>query len=538
MPQKVIWRCPNCETINKGDVCFMCGEKRPKHETDANNSLQNTSNGNNGKTTRKKSKSTSKKRNNVFINILLAVLLILLLFVLVCLCYLFFTSKSDNPEESMTIINPPIPNNDNLEIMNTNAQFIYKSALEYCTTCISNGNTVADGIYCAILEKKKTRFTYSGTFKDMKKYLNNEIGQDTIQYYCVAVKNGLPNVAFWSSEPLDDIAATITQDKIIEENLVIGIYPPYSKAERELKIIEEDVITSSETLAIEQKEFDTQIFEDKLLSAINSERSSIDVYSVKNNSELAKISQNVLIDIYNKTYKKGTSASYFGETFEYKTFYYEEAFDISSYANEKDAACELLAYEKENFSSKWLDEKFQYFAVSMSANSDGTYCIVFCLSGDKTITVKNEIYPRDITELDLTGKGLAIADIENILYMYNLETLKLDDNNIPRTDVFGKLPKLRVLWLDGNGITSLQFLGNCKNLEVLTLNHNQIYDLSPISKLTSLKELYLIGNDISDLSTINSLVNLEIVDFSQNNLSSQEIIKWTESMPNISENNV
>lgn len=533
MSKNIIWRCPNCETMNKGDVCFMCGEKRPAHETTVNNDiLQRTSKSN------KKYKQTSKKRSDSVSNVLLTIVLVLLLFVLVCLCYFYFYSKSETSEQN--VIDSTV--NNNLDIMNANAQFIYKSALDYCVTCTSYGNSIPNGIYCSVLEKKTTDFTFDGTFDDMRNYLNSKIGQDTTQYYCVTIKNGLPDAAFWGTEPLDGIVGSITQDKIIENNLIVGIYPPYNQADENLKVI--DNITKSnlnscnEPLDSFQKSFDIQAFENELLKSINNERASMNVYSVKKNEKLLEISQSLLTDIYNKTYVKGTSKSYFKGKFEYMSVYFEEAFDISGYTNEEEVAHSLLAYEKENFSSKWLDEKFQYFMINIAANSDGTYCIVFCLAGDKTINVKNESYSRDLTELDLSGKGLTPADIVDIPYMYNLETLKLDDNNIPGTDIFGKLPKLRVLWLDGNGITSPHFLMSCENLEILTLNHNKISDLSPLSKMISIKGLYLKDNNISDLKAIDSLVNLEAVDFGKNNLTDQEIREWAESMPNISEDNV
>lgn len=277
---------------------------------------------------------------------------------------------------------------NNLDIMNYNAQFIYKSALDYCVTCTSYGNSIPNGIYCSVLEKKKIDFNFDGTFDDMRNYLNSEIGQDTPQYYSVTVKNGLPDVAFWGTEPLDDIVGSITQDKIIEDNLIIGIYPPYNQTDEYLKII--DNISESnlydESLDAFQKSFDIQVFEDELLKSINNERASINVHSINKSEKLSEISQSLLTDIYNKTYVKGTSKSYFNEKFEYMAVYFEETFDINGYKNEEEAARGLLDYEKENFSSKWLDEKFQYFMVSTSVNTDGTYCLVFCFAGNRKIT--------------------------------------------------------------------------------------------------------------------------------------------------------
>lgn len=137
-----------------------------------------------------------------------------------------------------------------------------------------------------------------------------------------------------------------------------------------------------------------------------------------------------------------------------------------------------------------------------------------------------------MTELDLNGKNLTPADIVNLPYFYNLEVLKLDDNSIPGTDVFAKIPKLNALWLDGNGITNISFLTNCKNLKVLTLNHNQISSVEPFESMMQLEKIYIVDNNISDISPLYKLTNLVELDIKENEISRQEMDELSAALPN------
>lgn len=379
MPDNIIWKCQNCESINKENTCIVCGEKRPTEVDSNNNSQQRPRNSGkievNDEVPPIVPATLTKKHTGVII----VVILMLMVLISAVVIFLFFYNPGSEASQNNS---GNLASAENVEIMNANAQFIYKSVLDYCVLCVSNGNDVSDGIYCTYLENVKSDYTYNGTFEDMRSYLNSTIGQESIQYYAVTIKNGIPDVAFWGTEPLDNIVESVTQYKIIEDNLIIGIYPPYNKAEGELKNTENAAeVTNIEQIDVEILEFDDKLFESKLLECINNARYSIGLQPIKEESKTSEISQKLITEISNKTYVKGTSKKYFDGVFEYGTFYYEEAFDVNNYANEEETAKKLLEYEKENFSSKWLDEKYQYFAADTFVNDDGTYVIVFCLAG-------------------------------------------------------------------------------------------------------------------------------------------------------------
>lgn len=515
MQNNMIWKCPNCETINKGGRCQVCGELKPI-DSNSNNNLEdieseliNKKHHEDYEQAYKEVNAQFKKSRISFVIVLM--LLIIIIFVLIIIMGLKNLPYVHNTDETNAIDVMTI------DVMNSNAQLIFKTAMEYSVECAKKGNLVSDGVYYGDLIKSTSSVVFDGSADDMKLYFKNRIYQDELQYYGIIVNNGYPSTAYWSYDSLDDTINGLTQEKIIVQNLMIGIYPQYNSVDTSYQAAD----ISSDNVKTESNitdsnffyAFDPIIFDKKILECVNKERSDINLYGLKSNNNLLSIEEKLMVEIYNRTYEKGSSKKYFLDTFDYGTFYYEENFDLSVYSNYEEAAQALLDYEKENFSSRWLDKEFQYFELNALKNNDGTYSIVFCLAGDKTINIKGETYERNLLVLDLCDKDLIPPDITDLPYMYNLEVLKLDNNSISGTDVFGKLPKLKELWLDNNGINTLSFLNNCKNIETLTLNKNNISDLTPLSNLTKLKNLYIRYNNISDLSPLESLNNLEEVEY-------------------------
>jgi len=176
-----------------------------------------------------------------------------------------------------------------------------------------------------------------------------------------------------------------------------------------------------------------------------------------------------------------------------------------------------------------MKQVHQYYYATASF-SDDTVCVVFTMIGDKHAPIGDEKYDRELTELDLSGKNLNPTDIGNLPYFYNLEVLKLDDNAIPASDVFSKLPKLNTLWLDNNGITDISFLMGCGNLKTITLNHNNIKNVEPFEEMKQLEGIYIIDNEIEDLTPFYTLINLTDLDIRENKFSSQELEKLSNAL--------
>ena len=128
-----------------------------------------------------------------------------------------------------------------------------------------------------------------------------------------------------------------------------------------------------------------------------------------------------------------------------------------------------------------------------------------------SITIAGQEYSTDLRNLSLNDMGLTDADIEPLKYMVNLQSLKLQKNNITDISCLEGLTQLRELRLRENDITDLSPLAGMTEMMYLNLAENtNISDLSPLAGMTKMKELNLpFKNTISDLSPLSGMTELE-----------------------------
>lgn len=112
-----------------------------------------------------------------------------------------------------------------------------------------------------------------------------------------------------------------------------------------------------------------------------------------------------------------------------------------------------------------------------------------------TVELDGERYRRDLTILDLSGKGRPF-DFSGIEWIPDLEKLDLSGNDIEYVNCLKTLIKLRELDLSDNCITDLSPLAALYNLEKLDLSNNRISTITPLLSLPHLKELDIRGNDL------------------------------------------
>lgn len=216
MEENSFWRCPNCDTLNSSEVCVVCKEHRPLQKVITVDDNLNTA-FNKGKQVGYAEAEADFQYSKKRIAWIIVILSVLLISIPSFVCYLIFflNSSSMSSEENVK--------------MNANAQIIYKAALDYCINCYSCGNKVEDGILIESFIKEKEDVSFDGSYNDIRNYLNTTIGQDSKQYYCIVYKNGTPEAAAWGVNPFNTDNEIITQDSIINENQIVGLYPPYSE---------------------------------------------------------------------------------------------------------------------------------------------------------------------------------------------------------------------------------------------------------------------------------------------------------------------
>ena len=111
-----------------------------------------------------------------------------------------------------------------------------------------------------------------------------------------------------------------------------------------------------------------------------------------------------------------------------------------------------------------------------------------------SIQIGEEKYREDVTELDLSNRGL--TDISALSFFKNLERVNLRGNNLENIYIFQWTSGIKELDLACNNISDATAIAYMSNLETLDLSGNKISSVSPFMTLTGLKELNLSGNNI------------------------------------------
>ena len=143
-----------------------------------------------------------------------------------------------------------------------------------------------------------------------------------------------------------------------------------------------------------------------------------------------------------------------------------------------------------------------------------------------TVTIGGEEYSAALTELDLSGKQLADADLVNLSQMSNLKFLDLRDNPITDLSPLAGLTGLEDLSVTSDQINDLSPLAGLVNLETLRLAGDEsgigkFTDLTPLAGLTNLKTLHLPANgptSLDGLEGMTQLTDLALISGSSSNI--------------------
>jgi len=116
------------------------------------------------------------------------------------------------------------------------------------------------------------------------------------------------------------------------------------------------------------------------------------------------------------------------------------------------------------------------------------------------IPIKNALYAKDCTEIDLSGRNL--DSLQNFEDFPNLELLFLNRNRLGNLDALKSNFRLKKICAVENQLVNVDVIKSFKFIEVLLFSNNQLKDLnhllSILSKLTFLKQLALDGNPVAE----------------------------------------
>ncbi len=133
------------------------------------------------------------------------------------------------------------------------------------------------------------------------------------------------------------------------------------------------------------------------------------------------------------------------------------------------------------------------------------------------VVIAGQSYSLDADYIDLTGKNVTNADIENLKYLTNLTTIQLSDNSrVTDLSALGGLTKLESLWLDDTGISDISPLSGCKNLREMGIKNTKVKDISALSNCTKLSKLIAVNCNISNISPLANCPDMRELWISEN----------------------
>ena len=138
---------------------------------------------------------------------------------------------------------------------------------------------------------------------------------------------------------------------------------------------------------------------------------------------------------------------------------------------------------------------------------------------------------------DLNLEGFSAYRVPDLNKLTNLENLNLSKvGQISDLENFKDLNKLKSLNLSNNSMYNFRGIENFKNLEVLKVENSNVKKLDLIGKLDSLKVLDLSNNKrLKDFSQLKNLTNLESINLSNTKITDLSILK---DLANLKEVNV
>lgn len=367
---EMIRRCPNCDTINKGNVCSVCGEQLSPPNIKFDESVD--------KAPVKIVYKTKKAPigSLVLINVILVVAVIVISIVI-----------SQNRIESYK------NRFEAIQTMNHNAEMVYNAAYNYCIECNDYGNRMSDGEYVGQIGPTNELPNFLGTQDDFKSYISQMYSIDEPQFWAFYIEDGRPTVAYWSTEPLKGKTLNLSQDLIEDKNLMIGIYPQATVSgdhnslsvnnKSDMSAVTTDAPVTDNvdnTELTEEGRFDYNLFEKELFNYVYESRINKGVSSVRLDPSLSEVAKKSLELRIGGTYHKDAIVQYVPTGYTNRGSVYELSFDLTLYKDEKAAAKAFFEYEMvANDGELWLKEGYTVCYAYAKENADGTSGIIVIL---------------------------------------------------------------------------------------------------------------------------------------------------------------
>ncbi len=149
---------------------------------------------------------------------------------------------------------------------------------------------------------------------------------------------------------------------------------------------------------------------------------------------------------------------------------------------------------------------------------------------NKDFRTDHFFFPK-LEKLNINGKSFKQQNVDFLNLHEGLKELWLTNCQLDYIPKLNNLKNLQTLRINGNNISSLSGMEKLTNLRYLLLSGNKIQNLNELEKLSNLNELnkiYFWRNGVNSLEGIGELLklpNLKFISFAFNNITSLDVIE-------------
>ncbi len=141
------------------------------------------------------------------------------------------------------------------------------------------------------------------------------------------------------------------------------------------------------------------------------------------------------------------------------------------------------------------------------------------------VKIAGEMMPIDLVELDLSGRLLTNAQIQNLRHLKQLERLDLKNNYITDLSCLSGLTELKNICFDNNSIQDIEFARHMMKLQSISGENSEVTDISPLAGKTELVSVFFGDAGVTDITPIKDSKGLEMVGFNEAQIGSIEVLR-------------
>lgn len=127
------------------------------------------------------------------------------------------------------------------------------------------------------------------------------------------------------------------------------------------------------------------------------------------------------------------------------------------------------------------------------------------------VKIGGEMFPINITELDLSDREITNQQIYNLSHLKQLKKLVLSGNYITDLSCLNGLSEMEVLNISNNNVADISFVETMPKLRVFSAENCGISDLSVFENKETLEQIYVGDNYVTDISPLKNCSRLTAV---------------------------